>query len=97
MGSLIAAIRSPAEAERFRKAHTVLQSHLLMTRDLPIGRDFLFPANLNAVRAALRDLAEIEHAHGGDLHIDYTQLNDYFLLRIIGNPAQRNDIDKYFE
>jgi len=97
IGMLISALNSPTDAERFRQAHAVLQTHLLMTRDLPIGRDFLFPAGSTAVRAAIRELTEIEHTHGKDLHVDYTQINEYFLLRIIGDPAQRNDIENYFK
>ena len=97
IGMLISALKSPTDAERFRQALAVLQTHLLMTRDLPIGRDFLFPAESTDVRAAIRELTEIEHAHGKDLHVDYTQINDYFLLRIIGDPAQQNDIENYFK
>jgi len=94
---LISALSTPADADRFRQAHAVLQTHLLMTRDLPIGRDFLFPADSTSVRAAIRELTEIEHTHGKDLHVDYTQINDYFLLRIIGDPAQRDEIENYFK
>jgi hypothetical protein len=94
---LRAALGVQQETERFNAAHNFLRLHLVATRDMPIGRDFLFAAEATGVRAALKDLVEIEHAHGKDLHFDYTEIGGYFLLRIAGAPDERADIDAYFD
>jgi hypothetical protein len=93
---LRATLRSESDAERFDSAHRFLRSQLISTRDTAIGRDFFFAAKAAGVSGALRDLVEIEHEHGKDLHFDYAELEGYFLLRIAGTPAQRADIDTYF-
>ena len=81
---------------RFDAAHRFLRSRLVATRDTAIGRDFLFAADAAGIGSALRDLVEIEHEHGKDLHFDYAEVGGYFLLRIVGSAAQRPDIDAYF-
>ena len=85
-----------AASARFDAAHRFLRSRLVATRDTPIGRDYLFAADAAGVGAALKDLVEIEHEHGKDLHFDYTEVGGYFLLRIVGSAAQRPDIEAYF-
>lgn len=94
---LRSALTREGETERFNAAHNFLRSHLVATRDTAIGRDFLFDAASAGVGGALRDLVEIEHEHGGDLHFDYTEVGGYYLLRIAGTEGQRADIDTYFE
>ena len=85
------------ESLRFNAAHRYLRSQLVTTRDTPIGRDYLFAADAAGISAALKDLVEIEHEHGKDLHFDYTKIGGYYLLRIAGSMAQRPDIDAYFD
>jgi hypothetical protein len=95
---MIRAALDPAqETERFNAAHNFLRSRVIATRDTPIGRDFLFPADAAGTGAALKDLAEIEHDHGGDLHFNYTEVGGYFLLRVAGASSQRADIEGYFD
>ncbi len=96
-GVLRAALSSGSDAERFDSAHRFLRSQLISTRDTAIGRDFFFAAKAAGVSGALRDLVEIEHEHGRDLHFDYAELEGYFLLRIAGTPGLRADIDAYFD
>ena len=95
--ALRSALSPEQETERFNAAHNLLRSRLIATRDTPIGRDFLFAADAPGVHAALKDLVDIEHAHGKDLHFNYTEVGGYFLLRIAGTPGQRPDIDPYFD
>ena len=85
------------ESARFNAAHRFLRSRLVARRDTAIGRDYLFAGDAAGVSGALKDLVEIEHEHGKDLHFDYAELGGYFLLRIVGSAAQRPDIDAYFD
>ena len=94
---LRATLNVQQETKRFNAAHNFLRSNLVTTRDTPIGRDFLFAAKGSGIRAALKDLVEIEHKYGKDLHFDYTEVGGYFLLRIAGTSDQRQDIDAYFD
>jgi len=82
--------------EQFNAAHGFLRSRLVATRDTAIGCDFLFAADAAGVGAALKDLVRIEHEHGRDLHFDYAEVGGYYLLRIVGTPLQKPDIDRYF-
>ena len=97
MNVLRGALDARQETARFNGAHGFLRSHLVATRDTAIGRDYLFSSDAAGVGAALRDLVEIEHQHGRDLHFDYTEIGGYFLLRIAGTAEQRPDIDTYFD
>ena len=92
-----AALGAEQKTERFNAAHNFLRSRVIATRDTPIGRDFLFAVDAAGTVAALKELAEIEHEHGGDLHFNYTEVGGYILLRIAGASSQRADIEGYFD
>ena len=101
LSSHIEALRTmlgaPGESARFNAAHRFLRSQLVARRDTAIGRDYLFAADAPGVGAALKDLVEIEHEHGKDLHFDCAEVGGYFLLRIVGPASRRPDIDAYFD
>lgn len=94
---LLALLRESEEARRFQSARSILRETLVMTRDTPIGRDYLFEGTPDGVRDALRDIVAIEHRHGCGLHFDYALLEDYFLLRIVGSAELRDVIVRYFD
>ena len=97
LGTLLAVLRNTGDAERFTEVRSFLREQLVMTRDTPIGRDYLFAGGSEELHAALKDLVAIEHKHPCNLKFDYTELNEYFLLRIVGQQEEREDIASYFD
>jgi hypothetical protein len=91
------ALGAHEDSARFNAAHGFLRSQLIARRDTAIGRDYLFAADAPGVGAALKDIIEIEHEHGKDLHFDCAKVGGYFLFRIVGRASQRPDIDAYFD
>jgi hypothetical protein len=97
VGNLLAVLAGSDEAARFAAARAILRRRLVLTRNTPIGCDYLFGGNAAELRSALKDLVEIEHRHGKELLFDYAPLNEYFILRIAGTDEKRGDIMRYFE
>jgi hypothetical protein len=95
--TLLALLGESDEARRFRSALAILRETLVMTRDTPIGRDYLFAGIPGDVREALRDIIAAEHRHDCGLHLDYVVVEDYFLLRIVGREELHEDILGYFD
>jgi hypothetical protein len=87
---------STSEAAPLEIPRSVLSAHLVHTREIPNGRDFLFAGPAEQIRDALRKLVEIEHRQEPLLHFDYAQVEDYFLLRIIGSSQYAERIRDYF-
>jgi hypothetical protein len=83
--------------ERFTSARTYLQQHLVVKRVIPNGRDFLFSGPGHDLQTALKDLVEIEHRASRFLLFDYAQIDDYFLLRVVGGGEYQETIDTYFD
>ncbi|MEW6511116.1 MAG: hypothetical protein AB1428_09185 [Bacteroidota bacterium] len=94
---LLESLGTSEKARRFTAARSFLRQRLVMTRDTPIGRDFLFKGDAAEIKAALRDLVDVEHGFPGGLQFDFTAFNDLFLLRIVGLPSRQGDIAAYFE
>jgi hypothetical protein len=85
------------EARDFRDALVRLRKYLIHRRDLLNGKDFLFSGPTEEIHAALARLVETEHVHSHGLHCDYTQIDDFFLLRVLGPPERQVEIESYFE
>jgi hypothetical protein len=97
LDALLALLGESDEARRFRSARTILRETLVMTRDTPIGRDYLFAGSPGDIRDALRAIIAIEHRHDCGLHLDYALVEDYVLLRIVGGEELREVILGYFD
>jgi len=83
--------------ERFTLAQAFLKQHLVVKRDIPNGRDFLFTGPQHDLQNALKELVEIEHRASRFLLFDYAPIDDYFLLRVVAGPEHQETIDAYFD
>ncbi len=93
---VLSSVRDPQESGRFLRARQVLQEHLVYTREILNGKDFVFSGPDVLVHQALRDLVAIEHQVGRFLLFDYARVDDFYLLRIVGTEAYKEAIDSYF-
>ncbi len=94
---IAATLGDPGAAERFTVARLVLRQHLLVRREIPNGRDFLFPGDQPGVQESLRELVAIEHRASRFLLFDYARIEEYFLLRVVGAPEHSPVIETYFD
>ena len=94
---VVATIRDQDEVGQFTSARQLLRQHLLCVREIPNGRDFLFSGSLEQIQEALRRLVQIEHKYSRFLQFDHAQVEEYFLLRIVGLPDHEEVIQTYFE
>jgi hypothetical protein len=85
------------DGERFTTARSLLQRHRVHTRDILNGKDFLFAGPVEVVLPALKELVDIEHRQRRFLQFDYAQIEDYFLLRIVGSSKHQGVIATYFD
>lgn len=95
--AVIAALEQEHDRERFTEARSLLKQYLIHTREIPNGRDFLFAAPTEPLLDALRDLRTLEYRCSRFLLFDYAQIDEYFLLRIVGQPEHQPVIESYFE
>jgi hypothetical protein len=93
---VLSTVRDPEASERFMRARRLLQEHLVYTREILNGKDFVFSGPEQEVHDALRNLVAIEHQAGRFLLFDYAKVDDYYLLRIVGTEAYKDAIDTYF-
>ena len=94
---VVATLRDPKDVERFTAARQRLKRHLVHTRDLLVGKDFLFAGPPDELHEALKILVEIEHRCSRFLQLDYVQIEEYFLLRVGGPPEYSHIVESYFE
>ena len=93
---VLAAVHSPQESERFMQARKLLQEHLVCTREILNGKDYVFSGPDEAVHQALHDLVAIEHQVGRFLLFDYAKVDEFYLLRIVGTEGYVDAIEAYF-
>lgn len=94
---LAATLANRADIDRLIGALQVLRPHLVHTREVPNGLDFLFSGPEEDLHAALRTLTEIERHGKCGLHIDYVRIDAFFLLRILGSPECQDQILSFFD
>ena len=82
---LMASLQDPKEIEKLRGALLVVRHCLVHTRTVANGLDFLLNGTSEEVREALRTLKDLERRADCPLSIDYVQLGEYFLLRVVGS------------
>ncbi len=93
----VATLRDGKLAVQFTNAQALLKRHLVHTRDIPNGKDFLFLGPETELHDALKLITEIEHNSSRSLHIDFAQVDQYFLLRVVGLKKDQRIIVTYFE
>jgi hypothetical protein len=94
---VLSAVRDPESSGRFLRARQTLQEHLVYTREILNGEDFVFSGPEEEVHQALRNLVTIEHQVGRFLLFDYAKIDDFYLLRIVGTERYQEAIRAYFE
>ena len=87
----------PEDLERFTAARTLLKKHRIHTREILNGKDFLFSGPVETLHNSLKELLEIEHRTNRFLQFDYAQIDEYFLLRIVGSERHQDTITTYFD
>jgi hypothetical protein len=87
----------PRAVEQFSAARRFLQAHLVVRRDLPNGKDFLFAGEAGELQQALKDLVAIEHRASRFLLVDFAKIDDYFLLRVVAKSEYIGMIETYFD
>ena len=96
-GEIRSGLSSSAEAASFEAVKGLLKQHLIHKREIPNGRDFLFSGPATELHDALKSLVEINHKRNQLLHLDYVQVDEFFLLRIMGSGEYAEIIQGYFE
>ena len=84
------------ETSSLEEARKLLGHHLVHTREVANGRDFLFSGPKEKLHEALRRLVEFEHRRETGLKLDFAEIEEYFLLRITGAPLLQGQISGYF-
>ena len=95
--NVVAALQNKDTIAQFTAAQVLLKRHLIHTREIPNGRDFLFDGPKEELHAALKLIVEVENASGKLLHMNYVEVDQYFLLRVAGSEADQQIIAAYFE
>ena len=93
----LAALQNKETVAQFTAAQALLKRHLVHTREIPNGKDFLFLGPQEELHNALKLVVEVEHASGRPLHFNYVEVDQYFLLRVSGPEAEQQIIAAYFE
>ena len=81
---------------RLNLARDLLKRNLVHVREIPNGRDFLFLGPELETHDALKAIVDAEKVTTRFLHIDYVQVDQYFLLRIVGSDSEQYAISTYF-
>jgi len=85
------------DARDCRQVLLSLRKYLIHRRDVPNGKDFLFSGPPEKVHKTLARLGATEHVHSRGLQCSYTQIDDFFLLRVLGPPERQSDIESFFD
>jgi hypothetical protein len=93
----MASLQDPKEIEQLRDALLVVRHCLVHTRTVANGLDFLLNGTGEQIRDALRTLKDLERRAGCPLAIDYVQLGEHFLLRVVGSTECQDLILSYLE
>lgn len=96
-GEIVATLRYEKQIAQFTNAQALLKEHLVHTREIPNGKDFMFLGPQEELHDALRLIVEIEHKSSRFFHIDFAQVDQYFLLRLIGLEKDQPIIVGYFD
>ena len=83
-------------AERFSAACAFLLQHLVLKREIPNGRDFLFSGPERDLQEALHELVGVEQKASRFFQFDVVRIDEYFLLRVVASAEHQETIDGYF-
>jgi hypothetical protein len=89
--------RDEETVRRLTEVRALLKRYLVHTREILNGKDFLFLGPKDVLHEALRFLVEVEHRGNRFIHVDFAQVDEYFLLRVIGSGVDQQALSGYFE
>jgi hypothetical protein len=96
-GEAVGTPRDKETMQTFAGARRLLKKHLVHTREVPNGRDFLFLGPNVELHDALRLVIDVEQKNRRFIHFDFARVDEYFLLRVLGTEADQVHITGYFE
>ena len=94
---VVASLRDKQVIQQFLDAQALLKRHLVHTRQILNGKDFLFLGPRDELHDSLKLIVTVEHEYSRFIHIDFVQVDEYFLFRIVGSEADQQLISRYFE
>jgi hypothetical protein len=94
---VVASLRDKRVIQQFLDAQALLKRHLVHTRQILNGKDFLFLGPKNELHDALKLIVNVVHEYSRFIRIDFVQVDEYFLLRIVGFEADQQLVSGYFE
>ena len=94
---VVASLRDKQAIQQFLDAQALLKHHLVHTRQILNGKDFLFLGPGTELHDALRLMVKVEHEYSRFIHIDFVRVDEYFLLRVVGSEEDQQVVSGYFE
>jgi hypothetical protein len=94
---VVASLRDKQIIQHFIDAQAFLRRHLIHTRQILNGKDFLFLGSRDELHDALKLIVNVEHEYNRFIHVDFAQVGEYFLLRVVGSEADQLLVSGYFE
>ncbi len=85
------------ESGPFAEARNLLKGHLVHTREIPNGKDFLFLGSRETLHGALTQIVDFEHKSKRFVHVDFAEVDGYYLLRVVGLEEDQQRISTYFD
>ena len=94
---ILASLGDQERIRKFADAQLLLKRYLVHTREILNGKDFLFLGPKDEVHEALKMLVELEHINNRFIHVDFAEVDEYFLMRVVGSGPDQQAISAYFE
>jgi hypothetical protein len=91
-----AALGDGPDFEQFRRAIALLRTHLLRTREVPNGCDYLFEGPEATLHEALQTVVATERRVGRFLRLNFVLVDRLFLLRIVAPEGCAGPCEAYF-
>ena len=92
----VGTLRDTPTTRQFIDARDLLKRYLVHTREILNGKDYLFLGPKTELHNALKLIVDVEHGNSRFLHVDFAQVDEYFLLRVVGSEANQQLISEYF-
>lgn len=94
---IAASLGDPESIRQFADAQLLLKRYLVHTREILNGKDFLFLGPKDEIHEALKLLVDLAHINNRFIHVDFAQVDEYFLMRVLGSETDQQVISAYFE
>lgn len=85
------------KSAQYDEVRGLLRKYLVHTREILNGKDFLFLGPRNVLHEALARIVDFEHGKKRFTYVDFAEIEEYFLLRVVGQETDQHHISGYFE